>query len=77
MAEHEHQIEVFYLPSFSPELNPNDMAIADFKQTVKKLASASTKLQVVKATAKDWRSVQLKPERSKSCFQHEPVQYAA
>ena len=24
LAEHQHEIEVFYLPSYSPELNPNE-----------------------------------------------------
>jgi len=25
LAKHQHEIEVFYLPSYSPELNPNEM----------------------------------------------------
>ena len=37
-------IEVFYLPSYSPELNPDEMANADLKQAVTKLAPARTKL---------------------------------
>ena len=77
LAEHKHEIEVFYLPSYSPELNPNEMANADLKQAVTKLAPARTKLQLVKATAKHLRSVQRQPERIKSYFQHEPVRYAA
>lgn len=67
----------FYLPSYSPELNPNEMANADLKQAVTKLAPARTKLQLVKATAKHLRSVQRQPERIKSYFEHEPVRYAA
>ncbi len=31
LAEHKHEIEV-YLPSYSSELNPNEMANADLKQ---------------------------------------------
>jgi transposase len=77
LAEHEQAIEVFYLPSYSPELNPNEMANADLKQTVTKLAPARTKLQLVKATSQHLRSVQRKPERIKSYFQHKPVRYAA
>ena len=58
LAEHKHEIEVFYLPSYSPELNPNEMANADLKQAVTKLAPARTKLQLVKATAArpKWRA---------------------
>ncbi|GLC96672.1 hypothetical protein Tamer19_60810 [Cupriavidus sp. TA19] len=28
------RIEVFYLPSYSPEINPDEMANADIKQAV-------------------------------------------
>ena len=77
LAEHKREIEVFYLPSYSPELNPNEMANADLKQAVTKLAPARTKLQLVKATARHLSSVQRQPERIKSYFQHEPVRYAA
>ena len=69
--------EVFYLPSYSPELNPNEMANADLKQAVTKLASARSKLQLVKATRQHLLSVQRQPERVKSYFEHEPVRYAA
>jgi transposase len=77
LAEHKHEIEVFYLPSYSPELNPDEMANADLKQAVTKLAPARTKLQLVKATAKHLRSVQQQPERIRRYFQHDPVRYAA
>lgn len=77
LAEHVDEIEVFYLPSYSPELNPNEMANADLKQSVTKRAPARTKLQLVKATAGHLRSVQRQPERVKSYFEHEPVRYAA
>jgi transposase len=77
LAEHKHEIEVFYLPSYSPELNPNEMANADLKQAVTKLAPARSKLQLVKATRQHLLSVQRQPERVKSYFEHAPVRYAA
>lgn len=77
LAENTRHIEVFYLPSYSPELNPNEMANADLKQAVTKGAPARTKLHLVKATAGHLRSVQRQPERIKSYFEHEPVRYAA
>lgn len=77
LAEHKSEIEIFYLPSYSPELNPNEMANADLKQAVTTLAPARTKLQLVKATSRHLRSVQRKPERIRSYFQHKPVRYAA
>lgn len=77
LAEHKDAIEVFYLPSYSPELNPDEMANADLKQAVTKQAPARTKLQLVKATARHLRSVQKQPARIQSYFQHDPVRYAA
>ena len=77
LAEHADAIEVFYLPSYSPELNPDEMANADIKQAITTLAPARTKLQLVKATARHLRSVQRQPERIRKYFQHEPVRYAA
>jgi transposase len=77
LAEHQDEIEVFYLPSYSPELNPNEMANADLKQAVTTAAPARTKHHLVKATSRHLRSVQRRPERVKSYFEHEPVRYAA
>jgi transposase len=36
LAEHANKIEVFYLPSFSPELNPDELLNGDLKQRVTK-----------------------------------------
>lgn len=77
LAEHREQIEVFYLPSYSPELNPDEPLNADLKQAVTKQAPTRTKLQLVKATARHLRSVQRQPGRIRRYFEHEPVRYAA
>ena len=54
---------LFYLLSYSPELNPDEMLNADLKQAVTKLAPARTKLQLVRATSSHLRSAQRRPER--------------
>jgi len=77
LAEHKDEIEIFYLPSYSPELNPDEMANADIKQAVTKLAPARTKKQLVDAAARHLRSVQRQPERIRKYFEHDPVRYAA
>lgn len=77
LARHADKIKVFYLPSYSPELNPDEMANADIKQAVTKLAPARTKTQLVKAATSHLRSVQKQPARVRSYFQHDPVKYAA
>jgi transposase len=77
LADHGDEIEVFYLPSYSPELNPDEMANADLKQAVTKLAPTRTKKQLRDAVSKHLRSVQRRPERIRKYFQHAPVRYAA
>ncbi len=77
LAEHADAIAVVYLPSYSPELNPDEMANADIKQAVTMLAPARRKLQLVKATTRHLRSVQRQPERIRKYFEHGPVRYAA
>lgn len=77
LATHDEQIEAFYLPSYSPELNPDELANADIKQTVTTKAPARTKLQLVKATTRHLRSIQKRPERVRRYFEHAPVRYAA
>jgi transposase len=77
LAEHRTDIEVFYLPSYSPDRKPNEMANTDLTQAVTKLAPARTKLQLVTATARHLASVQRQPERIKSYFKLAPVHHAA
>jgi transposase len=77
LEQNKEKIEVFYLPSYSPELNPDEMANADLKQAVTKLAPARTQHDLQQAASRHLRSVQKQPQRIKSYFQHEPVKYAA
>src|SRR3712207_7135062 len=43
LAEHRPEIEVHYLPSYSPELNPDEGVNADLKQAVPRKAPADRK----------------------------------
>jgi hypothetical protein len=53
------------------------MANADLKQAVTKQAPARTKLQLVKAAARQLRSEERQPERIRKYFEHGPVRCAA
>ncbi|CAH1197149.1 hypothetical protein NTGBS_230001 [Candidatus Nitrotoga sp. BS] len=77
LAKHQDEIEVFYLPSDGPELNPDEMLNADLKQAVTTKAPAQTKGQLLKMTTSHMRKLQKSPERVKSDFEHAPVKYAA
>ena len=43
LAEHRAEIEVSYLPSYSPELNPDEGVRADLKQAVPRKAPAASR----------------------------------
>lgn len=77
LADHEEQIEVFYLPSYSPELNPDEMLNADLKDAVTRKAPARKKGQLKRAMIGHMRKLQKSPERVRKYFQHHPVRYAA
>lgn len=68
---------VFYLPGYSPELNPDEMLNADLKQAVTTKAPARTKGLLLKAIASLMRKLQKSPGRMKRYFEHAPVRYAA
>lgn len=77
LAEHEDQIEVFYLPSYSPELNPDECLNADLKEAVTKRAPARSKKQLKDAAIGHLRKLQKSPARVRKYFEHKPVRYAA
>lgn len=77
LAKQEEHLEVFYLPSYSPELNPDECLNADLKQAVTSKAPARSKGQLKRVTVAHLRKLSKSPERIKSYFQHQPVRYAA
>lgn len=77
LAKQEEHLEVFYLPSYSPELNPDECLNADLKQAVTAKAPSRSKGQLKKVTVAHLRKLSKSPERIKSYFRHQPVRYAA
>jgi transposase len=77
LAEHRSEIEVHYLPSYSPELNPDEGVNADLKQAVPRKAPARSKQQLKRATISHMRSLSKTPKRIRSIFQHRQFRYAA
>ena len=77
LAKHEEEIEVFYLPSYSPELNPDECLNADLKDGVTRRAPARSKAQPKKAAISHLRKLQKSSRRVRRYFEHKPVRYAA
>jgi transposase len=77
LAKHKEQIEVFYLPSYSPELNPDEYLNCDLKVGVHSKAPAKTKEQLKSKAISHLRKLQKLPERVKRYFKHPKIMYAA
>jgi transposase len=77
LADHEEKIEVFYLPSYSPKLNPDECLNADLKDGVTRRAPSRNKSQLKKAAISHLRKLQKSPRRVQKYFEHKPVRYAA
>lgn len=77
LKEHEDKIQIFYLPSYSPELNPDQLLNADLKQHVTKVAPARNKLALTRNAIGALRSIQKQPGRVETYFGQKNVCYAA
>jgi transposase len=77
LAEHRSEIEVHYLPSYSPDLDPNEGVNADLRQAVPRKASARRKQQLKRAVISHLRSLAKRPQRIRSIFQNREFRYAA
>ena len=77
LAEHQEQIEVFYLPSYSPELNPDERLNADLKHALGSRVQLRTKDKLKDAAKARMDMLDLHPQRVMSYFQDPRVKYAA
>ena len=77
LGEHRAEIEAFYLPPYSPELNPDEGVHADLKQAVPRKAPARSKQQLKRAAIGHMRSLARRPQRIRSIFRHRQFRYAA
>jgi len=77
VADHADEIELCYLPSYAPELNPDEYLNGDLKLSVAKRVPARDRAALLSTATARLRSLQQQPERVKKFFQHPRVQYAA
>ena len=77
LAAHRAEIEVHYLPPYSPDLNPDEGVNADLKQAVPRRAPARSKQQLKRAAISHMRSLSRRPKRIRAIFQHPQFRYAA
>jgi transposase len=75
--QNQQHIKLFYLPSYSPQLNPDERLNADLKYAVASKVAVRTKAALKATTIAHMTMLEQNPERVKSYFQDVRVKYAA
>lgn len=75
--ENRKRIEIFYLPSYSPELNPDERLNGDLKYQVHTGLVARNKEQVKSKVRSAMKTIQRRPERVRKYFEDSIIAYAA
>ncbi len=77
LEAHHDEIEVFYLPSYSPELNPAEYLNNDVKQQVHEKPPTMSVKQLKNRTHSVLMRLQKLPTRVGRYFRHPKIAYAA
>lgn len=77
VAAHQERLEVFYLPPYAPELNPDEYLNNDLKGQVNATGLPHDKTEVRSHIQAFMRRLLHLPEHVMNYFQHPSVQYAA
>jgi transposase len=77
LAANRRRIRVFFLPGYSPELNPDEYLNNDVKTNAVGRQRAATQPELIGNLQQYLRDTQRRPNIVKKYFHAEPVQYAA
>ena len=77
LEEHASEITVFFLPSYSPELNPDERLNADLKHKITTVAPARSRKRLLDLTTRHMRLIESSADRVTSYFGDPHVNYAA
>lgn len=77
LEENRDQMEVFYLPSYSPHLNPDEYLNNNLKSKMSKKPDSRQKGRLKKTALGAMRSIQKQPQKVRNYFQAHDIKYAA
>lgn len=77
LEEHREQIEVFHLPSYSPELNSDEYLNSNLKTKVHSGKPVRNRGDLENKTCSFMRTLLKRPDHVRSYFKHPRVAYAA
>ena len=76
LLKHKVEIEVFYLPPYAPEYNPDELLNSDLKRGVGNRAMPKTEIDLEHNVRSHLKALQLRPEKIQSFFGAELTNYA-
>lgn len=77
IAKHAEAIELVFLPTYTPELNPDEYMNNALKQKLNRRPKAKSKKELTTSVSYIMRSMQGSKNSIKNLFSHEKVRYAA
>ena len=77
LTEHKHEIEVFYLPPYSPEYNPDEYLNSDLKREMSKRPIPKSEDELSGNARSVLKKTQKDPKRVKSYFGSKFTKYAS
>jgi transposase len=77
LAQQQRRIEVFYLPPYTPELNPSEYFNGDLKNAMQRDIPARDQGDLKRKILGHSRRIQKSPARVRKYFEHESIRYAA
>lgn len=77
LEKYKEHIELFFLPAYAPELNPDEYLNCDLKALVHGGKPAKNRNELESKVRGAMMKIQNRPKRVMSYFQHRKIQYAA
>ena len=77
LAKHKDEIEIFYLPPYAPEYNPDELLNSDLKRGISKKPSPRSDKELEHNVRSHLKSVQLRPNKIMGFFRSKTTKYAA
>ena len=77
LTKHKDEIEVFYLPPYAPEYNPDELLNSDLKRGISKKPSPRSDKELEHNVRSHLKSVQLRPNKIMGFFRSKTTKYAA
>lgn len=77
VKQHEERIELFHLPAYSPEKNPDEYLNCDLKYGLSDIKAPRKQDELKSNVEKHMKMLQTNPDRIKKYFEHKEIKYAA